>query len=89
MSDCVSTYKCAKCVKALQGIRGENTPSQNLHFSSALLLPKIVVSPGKELILPDVGDSDSLGGQLEMVRLNGVSTHNLVENLVESVLKLP
>jgi hypothetical protein len=38
--------------------------------------------------LPDEGDSDSLSVQLETVYLNGVSRHNLVENLVQLVFKI-
>ncbi|KDR10390.1 hypothetical protein L798_15516 [Zootermopsis nevadensis] len=87
LSDGVSTYKCAKCVKALRGVSGVNTPPMNSRSASASELAKKVVSPVKEPILPD-GDYDSLAGKLEMVKLNGASTHNLVENLVQLVLKL-
>jgi hypothetical protein len=46
------------------------------------------VSPETVLILPYLKDPESLGVQLETVRLSGASTHNLVENLVQMVLKL-
>jgi hypothetical protein len=34
-------------------------------------------------------NSDSLGVQLKTVWLSGVSTHNLMENLFQLILKLP
>lgn len=87
-SDGVSTYKCRKCVKALRGVSGVNTPPRILRSASASEIAKKVVSPVKEPILPDVGGYESLAEKLEMVRLNGACTHNLVENLVQLVLKL-
>jgi hypothetical protein len=43
------------------------------------------ISQDGELI---ISDPDSLGVQIEMMRLNAASTHKLVENLVQMVLKL-
>jgi hypothetical protein len=43
----------------------------------------------RELILPPLKDNDSFSVQPETVRLNGVCTKNMIENLTEMVLKLP
>jgi hypothetical protein len=51
-------------------------------------LPKKLLSPKREFILPSVKDPESLCVQIETVWLNGVNTYNLVENLLQMVLKL-
>jgi hypothetical protein len=85
------TYRCVSCVVASRATRDENIPIRNLRSASTSKLPMKVVSPERELILPNLKDPESLSisVQLETVRLNGASTHNLVENVVQMVLKLP
>jgi hypothetical protein len=46
------------------------------------------VSPDRGLNLPPLKDNDSLRIQPETVRLYGVCTKNMIENLIEMVLKL-
>jgi hypothetical protein len=51
-------------------------------------LPKKLLSPERELILPSLKDPESLSVQTETVQLNGINTNNLVENLLQCFLKL-
>jgi hypothetical protein len=78
MANGESTQKCGACVKQLQSVREENTPSRS--FGS--------VSPNFEFILPPLKDNDSLRVQLGTFRLNGVCTKNVIGNLIHMVLKL-
>jgi hypothetical protein len=88
MAEGESTFKCAECVKVLRSSRDENTPIRSMRSASTSELHKKLLSPGREVLLPNLKDSDSLSVQIKTVRLNGVNTTNLVENLVEMVLKL-
>jgi hypothetical protein len=56
-----------------------------LRSASTSELPVKNISPDGKLIL---SDPESLGVQIEMVRRSGASTHKLVDNLVQMVLKL-
>jgi hypothetical protein len=87
MSQGDSSYKCAECVKAILSSRHENTPILGLRSASTSELPK-KLSPEMELILPTLKDPESLSVQIETVRLNGANTNNLVENILQMVLKL-
>jgi hypothetical protein len=88
MAEDKSTLKCAQCVKVLWSSRDENNPIGSIRSTSASELLKKLLSPERELVLPDLKDSDSLSVQIETVRLNGINTTNLVENLIQKVLKL-
>ncbi|KDR12811.1 hypothetical protein L798_13273 [Zootermopsis nevadensis] len=88
MSSGVSTFKCVSCCIGSRASRDDNTPVRATRSASTADLPLKIVSPDRELILPTFKDPESLSVQLETVRLNGVNTHNLVENLVQMVLKL-
>jgi hypothetical protein len=79
-----STYNCVSCVVANRSSSPKNTSRRILRSASTSELPVNDISPDGELIL---SDSESLGVQIEMVRFNGASTHKLVDNLVQMVLK--
>jgi hypothetical protein len=71
----------------LQVVRSENTPVRTLKSPSASEVG--VTSPSLESDLaPQFKGIDSLSAQFEAVRLNGVCTNSLLENLIEMVLKL-
>jgi hypothetical protein len=59
-----------------------------LRSASTSELEKKVVSPGRDLILPEIANMESISVQLETLRLNGVCTNNLIENLIQMVSKL-
>jgi hypothetical protein len=80
-----STYNCVSCVVANRASRAKNTSRRSLRSASTLKLPVKDISLDGELIL---SDPESLGVQIEMVRLKGASAHKLVDNLVQMVLKL-
>jgi hypothetical protein len=88
MVDGVSTYKCVSCVLSSRRSGDDSTPIRNLRSASTSELSLKVVSPDREIVLPKLKDTESLIVQFETVRLNGASTHSLVENLVQVVLKL-
>jgi hypothetical protein len=88
MSNGDSTYKSGKCVKKLRTMRNEDTPIRTLRSASTSELGKNVVCPGRELMLPEIANEESISVQLETVRLNSVNTNNLVETLIQMVAKL-
>jgi hypothetical protein len=53
--------------------------------STSELLKKLSLE--RELILPSLKDPELRSVKIETVRLNGVNTNNLVENLLQMVLK--
>lgn len=63
-----SSYKCVKCVSASKAVHGDNTPIKASNNSD-----KKIISPSRELNLPDLETRESLSVQLETVRLNSVS----------------
>jgi hypothetical protein len=60
MSKDVSTYKCGECVKELRTVRNEDTPIRTLRSTSTSELEKKVVSPGRDLILPEITNVESV-----------------------------
>ncbi|KDR17953.1 hypothetical protein L798_08171 [Zootermopsis nevadensis] len=85
MVDGQSTYNCVSCVLLSRASSPKNTRRRSLRSASTSELPVKDISPdGASMPL----DPESLGVQIEMVRRNGASTHKLVENLVQMVLKL-
>jgi hypothetical protein len=74
MSNGESTYKCGACAKELRTVRNEDPPIRTLRSASTSELGKKVVSPGRDLILPE--------------RVSSVCTNNLIENLIQMVSKL-
>jgi hypothetical protein len=59
-----------------------------MRSASTSELPKKLLSPDRELVLPDLKDADSLSVQIETERLNGVKTTDYVKNVIPIVLKL-
>jgi hypothetical protein len=50
-------------------------------------LEKKVISPGRDLILPEIANVESISVQLETIRLISVCTNNLIESLIQVVSK--
>jgi hypothetical protein len=65
----------------------ENTTVLSFRSGSTSETVKNMVSPDRKPVLPKLKDNDSLIVQLE-VRLNGICTNNMIENLTEMVLTL-
>jgi hypothetical protein len=86
MAERESTFKYAECI--LRSSRDENTPIRSMRSASTSELPKLLLSPDRELVLQNLKDADSLSVQIETERLNGVNTTNHVNNLIQMVLKL-
>jgi hypothetical protein len=59
-----------------------------MRSASTSELPKQLLSPEKELILPSLKDPELLSVQIETVWLNRLNMNNLVENVLQMVLKL-
>jgi hypothetical protein len=85
MSKDESTYKCGECVKELRTVRNEDTPIRTLRSASTSELEKKVVSPGRDLMLPEIANVELVSIQLETIRLNSVCTNNLIESLIQMV----
>jgi hypothetical protein len=47
-----------------------------------------VVSPGRDLLLPEIANMESISVQLETLRLNCVCTNNVIDNLIQMDSKL-
>jgi hypothetical protein len=69
-------------------VRNEDTPTRTLRSASTSELEKKVVSPGRDLIIPEIANMESISVQLETLRLNSVCTNNLIESLIQMVSKL-
>jgi hypothetical protein len=59
-----------------------------LRYASTSELEKKVVPPGRDLILPEIANVESVSVQLETIRLNSVCANNLIESLIQMVSKL-
>jgi hypothetical protein len=88
MSNGESTYKCGAYVKELHTVRNEDTPIRTLRSASTSDLEKKVVSPGRDLIIPEIANVESISVQLETIYPNSVFTNNLIESLIQVVSKL-
>jgi hypothetical protein len=88
MSNGESTYKCGACVKEVRTLRKRDTPIRTLRSASTSELEKKVVYPGRDLILPEIANMESISVQLETLRLNSVCTNNLIDSLIQMVSKL-
>jgi hypothetical protein len=82
-----SSYKCESCAKKLRAVRSENTPVRTLKSPSASKVDETSPSFACDLA-PQFKGIESLSAQLEAVRLNGVCSNSLLENLIEMVQKL-
>jgi hypothetical protein len=58
MSNGESTYKFGTCVKKLRTVRSEDTPIRTLRSASTSELGKKVVSPGREVMLPEIANEE-------------------------------
>jgi hypothetical protein len=45
-------------------------------------------TPGRDLILPEIANVESISVQLETLRLNSVCTNNVIDSLIQMVSKL-
>jgi hypothetical protein len=88
MSNGESTNKRGACVKEQRTVRNEDTPTRTLRFASTSDLEKKVISPGRDLILPEIANVESISVQLETIRLISVCTNNLIESLIQVVSRL-
>lgn len=81
-----SSYKCLKCVSASKSSHGDNTPVRSSNGAAW----KKVISPTRELVLPNLSSSaaEGLSVQIETVRLNSVSLIDMVSDILEYVKSL-
>jgi hypothetical protein len=84
-----STFQCEACTKLLCSTGNDDTPvrpQRSLSASDATCSisdgGKKIISPERELLLPELSNKESLSVQLEAVRLNGVTVKGMIENLV-------
>lgn len=64
------------------------TSLHNLRLASAFELPKIVYFIRKRAYSSRLKGPESLSVPFEIVRLSGAGTHNLVEDIVQMILKV-
>ena len=88
-----STYQCEACAKLYHSTRNDMTPASEHRSASDDAFCKAdgvreVVSPEVELLLPEFSSRETLSVQLETVRLNGVTSMGMIENLVSVVSRL-
>ena len=83
IQDGISTYKCNNCVASCRKDRNDDTPVKSVS-------PKKLITPGWDLVLLTLEPRDNhiLSVQLETLRLNGISTMEMTQSLIEMVTKL-
>ena len=82
-----STYQCKTFAKIHLSTRNDDTPVRDHHSASDDSVYKAdgaenVLSPERELLLPEFSSRESLSVQLETVTLNGVTAMGMIENLI-------
>ena len=78
-----SSYQlCMACTKLLRSARNDNRPVKPQCSLSASDATQKVISPDRQLNLPQLTSNESLSFRTEAVRPNGQTTINLVEKLL-------